>query len=186
MNTHCLLTNLTSSDIAAWAQAIASSIAIIVGAGVVIWQTHRTRLEASAREARELDGLARLLIHLKDTAHDARAEKRKSERWPPGHPAEPSTRFRELADAVHTFPLEAAHGEVSFEALLNARRAAREIQPVVGPEVELDLNVNYQEVFEEYVGMLEQQILLLRAEAERLMHGERPRHAAAAAKLQIR
>ena len=143
MNTLCLNTNLTSSDVAAWAQAIVSSIAIIVGASVVIWQTRRTRLEASAREARDLDGLARLLLHLKDIAHEARAEKRKMERWPPGHPAEPSTRYRELADAVHTFPLEAVHGEVSFEALMNARRAAREIQSFVGPEAEVDLNLNY-------------------------------------------
>ena len=180
MNNLCLLTNLTSSDFAAWAQAIVGSIAIIVGARVVIWQTDRARREASEREARELDGLTRLLIHLKDTAHEARAEKRKLERWPPGHPAEPSTRYRELADAIHTFPLEAVHGEVSFEALLNARRAAREIQPLVGPESELDVNPNFQNVFGQYVGLLEQQILLLRSEAERLMKGERPRHAAAA------
>ena len=180
MNNLCLLTNLTSADIAAWAQAIVSSIAIVVGAVVVILQARRTRLEASEREARELDGLARLLVHLKDTAHEARAEKRKNERWPPGHPAEPSTRYRELADAVHTFPLEAMHGEVSFEALLNARRAAREIQPLVGPEAEIDVNPSFQNVFAQYVGLLEQQILLLRSEAERLMKGERPRHAAAA------
>lgn len=186
MNTLCLLTNLNSSDVAAWAQAIVSSIAIIVGAGVVIWQTRRTRLEASEREARELDGLARLLIHLKDTAHEARAEKRKMERWPPGHPAEPSKRYLELADAVHTFPLEAVHGEVSFEALLNARRAAREIQPLVGPEAELDVNMNFQNVFVQYVGLLEQQILLLRSEAERLMEGKRHRHAAAAAQVSAR
>ena len=180
MNNLSLLTNMTSADIAAWAQAIVSSIAIAVGAGAVVWQARRSRLEASEREARELDGLARLLVHLKDTAHDARAEKRNIERWPAGHPAEPSTRYRELADAVHKFPLEAMHGEVSFEALLNARRAAREIQPLVGPEPELDINPNFQRVFAEYIGMLEQQILLLRSEAERLMKGERPRHAAAA------
>jgi hypothetical protein len=180
MNTLCLLTNMTSSDIAAWAQAIVSSIAILVGAGVVVWQTRRTRLEASEREARELDGLARLLVHLKDAAHEAIAHKGKVERWPVGHPAEPSTRYRELADVVHSFPLESVHGEVSFEALLNARRAAREIQPLVGPEPELDENQNFQITFDQYVGLLEQQILLLRSEAERLMRGERPRHAAAA------
>ena len=151
---------------------------------MVIWQTRRTRVEASEREARELDGLARLLIHLKDTAREARLEKRKMERWPPGHPAEPSTRYQELADSIHSFPLEAVHGEVSFEALLNARRAAREIQPLVGPEVELDVNPYFENVFAQYVGMLEQQILLLRSEAERLMRGERPRHAAAAPQLQ--
>ena len=179
MNNLCLLTDLSSSDIASWAQAIVSSVAIGVGAWVVIWQTNRTRLEGSEREARALDGLARLLIHLKDTACEARAERRKLERWPPGHPAEPSARFLELANAIHSFPLEAVNGEVAFEALLNARRAAREMQPLVGPETELDINPNFEEVFSQYIGLLEQQILLLRAEAERLIKGKGHRHAAA-------
>ena len=184
MNNLCLLTNLSSSDVASWAQAIVSSIAIGVGAWVVIWQTNRTRLEGSEREARALDGLARLLIHLKDTAREARAERAKLERWPPGHPAEPSTRFRELADAIHSFPLESVNGEVAFEALLNARRAAREMQPLVGPEPELDLNPNFQAVFVQYIGLLEQQILLLRSEADRLVKGKGHRHAATASSAQ--
>jgi len=170
---------MSKAEWSGWVQAVVSSIAIIVGAGVVIWQVHRGRLEACEREARELDGLARLLIHLTDTAQEARAEKKKLERWPIGHPAEPSTRFRELADAVHAFPLEAMHGEVSFEALLNARRAAREIQPLTGPEPELEVNPNFEIVFLEYIGIVEKQILLLRSEAERILSGKRHRHAAA-------
>ena len=110
MNQLCLLTNLSSSDIAAWAQAIVSSVAIIAGASVVFWQTRRARLDQSEREARVLDGLALLLIHLKESAQAARIEKKKLERLPPKHPAEPSARFQQLIEAIHRFPLEAVHG----------------------------------------------------------------------------
>lgn len=179
MNQLCLLTNLTSSDCAAWAQAFVGSIAIIVGAVVVIWQTRRAHLEQSEREARVLDGLARLLVHLKECAQESRAERKKLERWPSGHPAEPSTRFHELAEAIYRFPLETAQGEVPLNALLNARRAAKEMLSLVGHEPELDENPNYERTFNEYVAILDQQILLLRGEAKRLMKGERARHATA-------
>ena len=179
MNQLCFLTNLTSSDIAAWAQAIVSSIAIIVGALAVFWQARRARLEQSEREARVLDGLAHLLIHLKDCAHEARTERKKFHRLPIGHPTEPSTRFQELAEAIHRFPLEVAQGEVPLEALLNARRVAKEMLPVVGPEPELDVNQDFERIFHEYTTILEQQIRLLRVEAQRLMKGKHARHAAA-------
>lgn len=179
MNQLCFLTNLTSSDIAAWSQAIVSSIAIIAGALVVFWQTRRARLEQSEREARMLDGIAHLLTHLKECAQEARAERKKLERWPPGYPAEPSTRFLELSEAIHRFPLEAVQGEVPLEALLNARRVAKEMQPLVGPEPELDVNPNFENTFHMYVTILDQQILHLRGEARRLMKGERALHAAA-------
>lgn len=179
MSQLCFLTNLTSSDVAAWAQAVVSAIAIIVGACAVNWQTRRARLEQCEREARVLNGLVRLLTHLKDSAQDARAERKKFHRWPIGHPAEPSTRFQELAEAIRRFPLEAAQGEVPLEALLNARRVAKEIQFAVGPEPELDVNPDFEHIFHEYTAILDQQILLLQVEAQRLMKGERPRYAAA-------
>ena len=74
---------------------------------------------------------------------------------------------------MHALPLEAIQGEVAFEALLNARRAAREFEPLVGPEPELEINENYRVVFEAYMGILNQQIELLRAEGARLLRGER-------------
>ena len=165
---------------AAWVQAIVSSLAIVVGAGVVIWQTRRLRLEQSQREARTIDGLARLLVHLKDHAVEARAEKLKLERWPVGHPAEPHARFLELASALRHLPLESLNGEVPMEALLNARRAARELELLVSPEPELEVNPNFERVFQEYKGILEQQIMLLRIEAKRLMSGGSARPSAAA------
>lgn len=94
---------MSSSDIAAWAQAIVSMVAIIVGAVVVYWQTRRARLEQSKREARELNGLALLLIHLKETAIEARVERKKIERLPHGHLAEPSARFFQLMEACQAF-----------------------------------------------------------------------------------
>ena len=178
MNQLCLFTNLGSSDLAAWAQAIVSSLAIVAGAGVVIWQTRRARLELSEREARSLDGLARILIHLKDCAQEARDEKRKVNRWPVGHPAEPSTRFTELSEALHRFPLEAAQGEASLEALLRARRVAKEMMPLVGPEPELEVNENFERTYRTYIDILEESIAQLRSEAKSLMKGERARHAA--------
>lgn len=179
MNQLCFLTNLTSSDIAAWAQAAVGTIAIISGAVAVNWQARRARLEQCEREARALNGLVRLLTHLKNCAQEARAERKKLHRWPIGHPAEPSTRFQELAEAIQRFPLEAAQGEIPLEALLNARRVAKEIQLVVGSEPELDVNPDFEGIFHEYISILEQQIQLLRVEAQRLMKGERACHAAA-------
>lgn len=159
---------MTSSDIASWAQAAIGSIAIVVGALVVNWQVRQGRKEAAEREARSLDGIVRLVTHLRDTAVEARAEKRKLERWPANHPAEPSTRYHELADAVHQFPFESVHGKVAFEALLNTRRAAREMQHLLGPEPELDFNKNSEEVFLAYQHLLDKQITLLRNESARL------------------
>lgn len=186
MNELCLLTNLSSSDMAAWAQAAVGAIAIVVGAFAVYWQVRRGRMELSEREARAHDGFARLLIHLKDAAIEARAEKRKIARWPPGHPAEPSSRFRELAEAIERYPLESIQAEVPFEALLNARRASKEIWPLVNPEPELDINPDFERTFREYVDLLEQQILLLRGEAQCLLRGERARHGAAATEMALR
>lgn len=173
MNELCLLTNLTSSDVAAWVQAAVGSIAIAVGAYFVVWQVRRGRLHECEREANELNGLARLLVHLRDNAVEARLEKRKLERWPHGHPAEPSTRFIELAEAVLRMPLENVRGDAAFEALLNARRVAREIQPLVGPEPELDVAPNFQATFETYTKILDQQIEVLRKEARSLLKGQR-------------
>ena len=177
MNQLCLLTDMTSSDLAAWAQAIVSSVAIIVGAFVVFWQPRRARLAQNEREARVLEGIAHLLIHLRDCAHESRAERHKRERWPPDHPAEPSARFRELAEAIQRYPLEAAAGEVSVEALLNGRRAAKELFPLVGPEPELEVNPKFQQAFDDYITILERQIALLRVEASRLVNGRAPHHA---------
>lgn len=174
MNQLCLLTGLTSSDIASWAQAVVGATAIVVGAVAIWWQTRRARLELCEREASALDGIARLLVHLKETAIEAREERRKIDRWPVGHPAEPSTRYQEVAQAVRDFPLEAVLNEVALEALLTARRASREIEPLVGPEVELDVNPNFETVFTAYKGILEQQIKQLREEGKRRLRGERP------------
>lgn len=179
MNQLCFLTDLTSSDVAAWAQAVVGMLAIISGAIAVHWQVRRGRLELAEREARTHDGLARLIIHLKDAAVEARAEKRKIRRLPQGHPAEPNLRFQKLAESIQRFPLEAVVAEVPLEALMNARRASKEMWPLVNPEPELDENQNFERTFAEYIGLLEQQILLLRVEAQRLLKGERARHAAA-------
>lgn len=167
-----LLGNMSSSDIAAWAQAFVSSIAIIVGAWVVSWQTRRARLEQSEREARALDGLALLLVHLKETAKEARAEKRKIKRLPHAHPAEPSTRFLQLMEAINRFPLEAVHGAAPMDALLTSQRVGMEIQPYVGPEPELDVIQSNEQWFTEYIGLLDKQILFLQKEAKRLVDGK--------------
>lgn len=173
MNNLCLLTNLSSADVAAWAQAVVGSIAIVVGAYFVVWQVRRGRLQECEREATELLGLARLLVHLRDGAIEARLEKRKLERWPFGHPAEPATRFFELVEAILRVSFENVHGDAAFEALLNARRVAKEIRPLVGPEPELDVNPYFQSTFEEYVKLIDQQIEVLRKEAQALLQGKR-------------
>lgn len=173
MNKLCFLTNLSSSDIAAWAQAIVSSIAIIAGASVMVWQTGRTRLEQSEREARMLDGLALLVIHLKESAHEARAERKKLERLPPNHPAEPSARFQQLVEAIHRFPLEAIHGAVPMDALLTSRRIGKELLPYVGPEPELDAIVSNDQWFTKYIEILDRQITSVQEESRRLVNGKR-------------
>ncbi|AMO24690.1 hypothetical protein UC35_19940 [Ramlibacter tataouinensis] len=167
---------MTSSDIAAWAQAIVGSVAIVVGAAVVRWQVKRGRRDLLVAEARRLDGLARLLVHLRDAAEEARAAKKKLQRFPLGHPAEPHARYVEVAHATANYPLENFEGEVAFEALLSARRVAREAEPLVNPEPELNVNPNFQATFEMYMRILNDQITLLRAEANRLIEGQLTRY----------
>ncbi len=158
---------------AAWAQAIVSSIAIVAGALVVFWQTRRTRFEQSEREARMLDGLALLVIHLKESAHEARAEKKRLKRLLLDHPAEPSTRFQQLIEAIHRFPLEAIHGAVPMDALLTSRRIGKELLPYVGPEPELDAIAANDQQFVKYIEILDRQIVSLQGESKRLMSGKR-------------
>ena len=173
----------TSSDVAAWIQAIGSVLALVAAAGAVAWQTRSARADLAEREARTHEGLAHLLIHLRDTAIEARAEKQKLERWPKNHPAEPYKRFLELATALRQFPLESMQGEVPFEAILNARRALAELEPLVDETPELDVNRNFELVFSTYMARLDDQITLLRKEAARLLKGERAHHATALAKV---
>lgn len=132
-------------------------------------------MELLEREASALDGLARLLVHLRDCAVEARLEKRKLQRWPQGHPAEPHTRYAQLARAVNQYPLEALGEDIALEAILNAQRVAREIDLLVNPEPELDINPNRQSTFEAYMKVLDQQIEHLRGEAQRLLKGQRTR-----------
>lgn len=132
-------------------------------------------MELLEREASALDGLARLLVHLRDCAVEARLEKRKLQRWPQGHPAEPHTRYAQLARAVNQYPLEALGADIALEAILNAQRVAREIDLLVNPEPELDINPNRQSTFEAYMKVLDQQIEHLRGEAQRLLKGQRTR-----------
>ncbi len=176
MNNLCLLTNLSSSNVAAWMQAVVSSVSILVGAYSVWWQVKRGRMELLKREAFALDGLARLLVHLRDYAVEARLEKRKLQRWPQGHPAEPLTRYAQLARAVTQYPLEALGADIAFEAILSAQGVAREIDALVNPE--LDIYPNFQYTFEAYMLILEQQINHLRGEAQRLLKGQRTRFTA--------
>lgn len=64
-----------------------------------------------------------------------------------------------------------------LNALLTARRAARELGPIVSPDPELDVNPNFENVYLQYVAILDQQILVLRAEARWLFKGEQATHA---------
>lgn len=181
MNELCILSNLTSSEWASWVQAIASVIAIVAAGGGVFYQARRTRLDGCEREASALHGIARMLVHFRDAAVEARAEKRKIERWPPGHPAEPSTRYLELAKVVRDFPIEAVLNEVAFEALLQARRASREMELLVGPEPELEVNQQHEQVFTDYLTIIDDQIKQVREEAKRRKEGEPPMQATSGA-----
>ena len=157
---------------AAWAQAIVSSVAIVAGALVVYWQTRRTRQEQNEREARMLDGLVLFLIHLKECAQEARAVKKQIERLPIGHPAEPSARFHQLVETIHRFPLEAVRGAVPMDALLTSRRIGNELVPYIDPEPELDVNLHHEKFFNEYIVILDRQVISLQEEAHRLRHGK--------------
>lgn len=174
MHELCFLSNLTSSEWAAWVQAIASALAIVAGAWYVRYQARRARLDACERDASALDGIARMLMHLRDVAVEARNAKREIERFPPNHPAEPSTRYAELAAVLRAFPMEAVLNEIAFEALLTARRVAREIEPLVTSEPELQVNERHQDLFNDYKKILEDQIKQVRDEARRRARGEPP------------
>lgn len=77
--------------------------------------------------------------------------------------------------AITLYPLEAIRADIAFEAILNAQRVALEIDPLVNPEPELDVNPNFQATFEAYINILDTQIVHLRGEAQRLLNGQRTR-----------
>lgn len=174
----CNFISLSSSEAAAWVQAIVSSLAIVVSAYVVVWQVRRGRFEQSEREARVLDGLAHLIAHLKQAAYDARSERRNLRRLPLGHPAEPSALFLDISETLRRFPLDTVPGAIPIEALLKSRRTATEMEPLVSPEPELDRSPENDRTFEAYVASLDQQILLLRKESEHLKRGNRGQYSA--------
>ena len=51
MNNLCFLTNMTSSEVAAWVQAVGSLLALFVAFFVVWWQHHR-QAQAKFRDER--------------------------------------------------------------------------------------------------------------------------------------
>lgn len=168
MNQLCLLTDLTSSEMAAWFQAIASFLSIVTGFLVVYCQNRNARQEQKKREARMLEGIALLLDHLKELARNAWTEKKKLERLPVGGPAEPSVLYQEFAEEIHHFPLEAAHGEIPIRALLEARRISNELLPFVNPGVMLDTDPDCERIFNEHIKKLDSQIRSLQKESKRL------------------
>lgn len=168
MNQLCLLTGLTSSEMAAWTQAIASILTIVAGIWVMYRQMRYARREQNDREARMLEGIALLLSHLKELARNAWAEKKKLKRLPVGDSAEPGTIYQEFAKEIHHFPLEAAHGEIPIRALLIARRISNELQPFVNPGVMLDTDPDCERIFNEHIKKLDSQIRLLQKESKRL------------------
>jgi hypothetical protein len=74
--------------------------------------------------------------------------------------------------------MEAVLNEVAFEALLQARRASREMELLVGPEAELDVNQQREQVFADYLQIIDDQIKQVQMEAERRKEGEPPMQAA--------
>lgn len=180
MNTLCFLSGMTSADWAAWSQALVGTAGIVAGAVAIRWQVVRAQTANRERDALLHDGLARLLVHLKDGAMAARRERRSLNRLPPGHPSEPSALFTEVADAVRRYPLETIPTEVTIEAILNARRVARAVEPFVLGGPDLNTQADMEQQFDLLVGELETQILLLRGEADRLFKGHGHRHAARA------
>lgn len=169
MNQLCLLTDLTTSEMAAWFQAVASFLAIVSGFLVMTCQMRYARQEQNNREARMLEGIALLLSHLKELARNAWAEKKKLERLPVGDPAEPSTIYQEFAKEIHHFSLEAAHGEIPIRALLIARRISNELLPFVNPGVMLDTDPDCERIFNEHIKKLDSQVRLLQKESKRLI-----------------
>lgn len=178
MNELCFLTNLTSSDVAAWAQAIVSSLAIVIGVLVVGWQTHQTRLEAGKREARSLDGLALLIAHAVRCAETTKDELYKSRTCPQAERWDPSKRFQSLVKDIERFPIESVQGEAPVEALLASRAAMDQLYLLIGPEPTLGQLPMDGLDFSECIETMNRQVDLLRAEARSLMKGMRVRYTA--------
>ncbi|MDN4592142.1 hypothetical protein DBA29_27045 [Xenophilus aerolatus] len=75
--------------------------------------------------------------------------------------------------------MEAVLNEVAFEALLQARRASREMELLVGPEAELEVNHKHNKVFAAYIKIVDDQIRQVREEANRRKNGKPPMQAIA-------
>ncbi len=170
-----------SGSVAAWVQAFGSIIGIGAGAFAVYWQANKARLEQSQRDARMHDALARLLIHARDAARENVIELKTKIRLDLISITDkiaPNPRFSSLASAVMNFPLESVQGELGLDALLRARGAVAGLIALTSDRADFHQAFEYD--FRSFIEQLDVQVMSLRSEAERLMKGAPPRHAAAA------
>ena len=173
MNELCLFTKLTSSEIAAWAQATVAALAIFIGALVVVWQTRQTRIEAGEREARKLDGLALLINYAVRCSEKTIEELHVSRTYPQAERWDPSKKFQSIFKDIAQYPIDSAPGKVPVEALLASRAAMDQLYLLIGPEPTLGQQPMDGLVFSECIETMKKQIDLLQDEATNLRKGHK-------------
>lgn len=122
MNTLCITTELSSTELASWVQAIGSIVAIIAAAGIAIWQSRQQHKIA-------------LAVHREESRH-ARREAAKSLLVLCRNCARASAHFAaELSSRDAIYAVASSEKHFDFEELTALRDAAASVQLHQLPDV---------------------------------------------------
>ncbi len=130
MNTLCLTTALSSSELASWVQAVGSIIAILAATGIAVWQSRQQHKIA-------------LAVHREESRH-ARREAAKSLLAISRNCARASAHFTaELSSREAIYKIASGEKHFDFEELTALRDAAASVQwhqlpdVLIGPAMSL-------------------------------------------------
>lgn len=167
---------LNNEKYAAWAQAFFSVVAIVVAIVVSSHQTKQTRDAGTQALADRISAIARMCVAAKDAIQDLATERRLGNE-------EGAIFTRSLVRSMHTHfqqvRLDQLPGEVGVTAVVTASSALHDAHFIAdGFELDRPMGTAEERFYQRYVERIEEQILQLRIEAQRVLDGLQLRTAA--------